>query len=487
MAINMTTIEFAAWEPDQPAYGGQQALDAQNVIPGKRGYRCMPGLAKMAKPALSSSVLGAFSMKDLSGGLITVASTEHGIFSLDGAEWAQKHSGAALSSNREFVSYGDVIYALYGTILLKAEVSGAVQDFSAVKDAPAAARLGIIKDFLVLGKLSGQGNAIRWSGIDDPDAWPAPGSNDAQYKQSDIQIFPVGGNVQAIVGGVGGVDGLIFMEEAVHRAMFVGPPYVFQFNVVDRRRGALASHSPIVCETTCIYLASDGWYATDGASVRAIGAERIDQWFFDTCDMDRVEEVRGVWDAQNRVAFWSFPDNGCPHNIHNRLLIYNYIVDKWSYAKLNTEFLFEDYARGMTLEDLDVYGSLEDVPFSLDSSGLKNRSLGISAFDMEHTLSRFSGDALEAVIDTAEVGGQRVFMHGIRPLVDRGDAEAAPVWRILQRDIPSFGTYSRQSRDGVCYQHLSANYIRARVRIPSGKHWLSAVGCEVMAELEGGI
>lgn len=126
MAINMTTIEFAAWEPDQPAYGGQQALDAQNVIPGKRGYRCMPGLAKMAKPALSSSVLGAFSMKDLSGGLITVASTEHGIFSLDGAEWAQKHSGAALSSNREFVSYGDVIYALYGTILLKAEVSGAV-------------------------------------------------------------------------------------------------------------------------------------------------------------------------------------------------------------------------------------------------------------------------------------------------------------------------------------------------------------------------
>ena len=89
--INMTRIEFAAWEPDQPAYGGQQALDAQNVIPGKRGYRCMPGLAKMAKPALSSSVLGAFSMKDLSGGLITVASTEHGIFSLDGAEWAQKH------------------------------------------------------------------------------------------------------------------------------------------------------------------------------------------------------------------------------------------------------------------------------------------------------------------------------------------------------------------------------------------------------------
>lgn len=63
MAINMTTIEFAAWEPDQPAYGGQQALDAQNVIPGKRGYRCMPGLAKMAKPALSSSVLGAFSYR----------------------------------------------------------------------------------------------------------------------------------------------------------------------------------------------------------------------------------------------------------------------------------------------------------------------------------------------------------------------------------------------------------------------------------------
>lgn len=487
MAVNMKTIEFSAWEPDQPVYGGIQSSEALNVIPGKRGYRCMPGLAKMAKPALSSRVIGAFSMKDLSGGLITVVSTEQGIFSLDGAEWAQKYSEGALSSNREFVSYGDAIYALYGTILLKAEVSGAVHDFSAVKDAPAAARLGIIKDFLVLGNLSGQGNAIRWSGIDDPDAWPAPGSNDAQYKQSDIQIFPVGGNVQAIVGGVGGVDGLIFMEEAVHRATFVGPPYVFQFNVVDRRRGALASHSPIVCETTCIYLASDGWYATDGTSVRAIGAERIDQWFFDNCDISRIEEVRGVWDAQNRVAFWSFPNNTCPQYLHNMLLIYNYVIDKWSYAKVNTEFLFEDYARGMTLEDLDVYGRLEDVPFSLDSPALKNGSLGISAFDSGHTLSRFSGEALEAVIDTAEEGGQRMILHGIRPLVDRGDAEASPIWRIMQRDMPSFGAYAKQSRDGVCYQHLSTNYLRARVRVPAGEHWLNAVGCEVLMEPEGGM
>lgn len=489
MAMNRSTIPFGSFEPDAPLLSGEQAVEARNVIPGRRGYRSLPSLADMGKNALESRALGAFSLKDLSGALHTLAGTETGIYALEGKLWVAKHTGTAISQNRVFASYGNTIYALFGTTLLKGNVSGTIQTFSAVEDAPQAERIGVVKDFLVVGKLSeGQGNAIRWSGLDSPDSWPDPGSNAAQAIQSDMQVFPVGGNVQALVGGMGGsVDGLVFLEEALYRALYVGPPYIFQFDMLDRHRGTLAPASPVVGGKTCIYLAPDGWYATDGASVRAIGAERIDQWFFDTCDRARIEEVRGVLDAENRVAFWSFPDIACPEGRHNRLLLYNFIVDKWAYASVESEVLFEDYARGVTLEELNSYGSLEAIPFSLDSAALKNGSLGISAFDGKHALCRFSGPALEAVLDTAESGGSRIMLHGIRPLVDRGNAEVMPIFRDRQMDMPRYGSFAGQSRDGLCHQHLSSVYFRARVRIPQGEPWLHAVGCELFAEAEGGM
>ena len=130
----------------------------------------------------------------------------------------------------------------------------------------------------------------------------------------------------------------------------------------------------------------------------------------------------------------------------------------------------------------------DHLPFlSLDDAVLRNGRQGISAFDSLHRLARFSGEALEAVMDTAETGGQRMMIHGLRPLVDRGDAQALPIWRVRQQDAPRYGTYTQQSRDGVCYQHLSASYAAGRVLVPAGATWRDAVGVELLTELEGGL
>ena len=78
-------------------------------------------------------------------------------------------------------------------------------------------------------------------------------------------------------------------------------------------------------------------------------------------------------------------------------------------------------------------------------------------------------------------------VHGLRPLVDSGAAEALPVYRAREMDARRFGAYARQQRDGVCYQHLSTVYLAARVRIPSGENWSHAVGVEALIEQEGGM
>ena len=488
MAMNKVALEFGAWEPDAALLNGQQAPEAKNCVPAKRGYRSMKGIAPTTCPPLTGKVLDASSLK-VGESLLTWAATAGAIYALEGGKWAQKYEGVGVTQGREFCDYGFGIYALFGNELIKADIeSGQTGQFAKVENAPRAEVMAVVKDFLVLGRLSDFQNGIHWSAIDNPTSWPAIGTDEAQYVQSDRQIFPVGGRVQAIVGGVGGIDGLVFLENAVQRMTYVGTPYIFQFDSVDRERGLLAPKSPVVAGNLCFYLSEDGWRATDGATVKGIGLERIDSWFFAECENNRVGEVRGVHDVQNRLALWTFPSPVAPDGVHDRLLVYNYAVDKWSWCEISTELIFTDYARGLTLEDLDAFGFLDsaDMP-SLDSPAFKNGKLGVSVFDASHKMGKLEGETLEAVIDTAEYGGDRMMLHGFRPLVDAGKAEAMPLYRSRQQDARRGGAYTKQQRDGVCYQHLSTVYLSARIRVPAGENWRSAVAVEALIEPEGGM
>ena len=490
MAVSKTKLDFGAWEPDTALLNGSQASEAKNVIPAKRGYRPLPGSVTLQYDSLSSQVKAAYSQRDLYGTNTTFIATMDGIYTLEGKSWAQKYTGSTASSVRTFTEYGDSVYALFGSTLLKSQVSGIAKAFEKVEQAPNGEVLGVVRDFLVMGRLTDMKNAIRWSGLDRPDEWPEPGSNDAQYIQSDIQIFPTGGQIQAIVGGVGGVDGIIFLERGIQRATYVGTPFIFQFDPVDREHGCSAPYSPVICGNTCVFLSEDGWRMTDGASVKSIGVERIDAWFFDQVSIERLSEVRGVHDNRNRVAIWTFATPDAPAGVHDRVLIYNYILDRWAYGVMDTETLFQDYTRGgMTLEELDEYGNMDDLPFSsLDLAIFKNGDMSVvSCFDTSHKLANFSGPPLEAVIDTAEQGGDRMMVHGLRPLVDAAAAEAMPVYRSREMDGRRFGKYSKQQRDGVCYQHISTVYLTARVKIPAGVNWSHAVGVEALVEAEGGM
>ena len=484
------TLEFGPWEPDAALLGGQQAPEARNVIPAKRGYRSVQSLQAAIPEALPARALDVFMGKAMDDNVRTVAATASGLYEYAYADsawtWAQRHSGTALTADRWFAQYGSALYALYGNALLKQAAAG--EDFAAVSGAPTGEVLSVVRDFLVLGRSGGVPNCIRWSGIDRPDEWPAPGTNAAQYVQSDQQVFPEGGRVMAVVGAVGGIDGLVFMERGIQRMTYVGTPYIFQFDPLDRTYGTIASRSPVNFGTACVFLAEDGWRITDGAGVKSAGAERVDEWFFGSCDPSRLGEVRGLHDPQNRLAVWSFPSKDAKEGLHDRLLIYSYLLDRWSYAAAETELIYRGYARGLTLEDLDAYGTLDAQPWkSLDDAALRPGGRVLGAVTTEHRLGSFSGAAMEAVIDTAEQGGERMMCHGLRPLVNGSPALALPMCRDRQQDDRTGGEYTEQERDGVCYQHVSCVYLAARVKVPEGTDWTHAVGVEALVEKEGGM
>lgn len=487
------SLDFGPWEPDMALLEGKQAPEARNVIPAKRGYLPMRGLAPMPTPAVAGRVTDAICLKIFNDDLHFFACTDSAIYHLESGAWASSLSGQS-GTGTHIVAFGTDCYALFGGALYKSQTNQGATTFSAVSDAPSGEAMGIIRDFLVIGCLSDAPNGIQWSAIDNPDSWPTPGTDAAQAVQSDTQSFPEGGRVMAIVGGISGSaggagDGLIFLEQSIMRAVYVGSPLIFQFDSVDRQHGTRSPLSPVVIGTSCVFLADDGWRITDGTGSKNLGSERVDAWFSRECDLTRRHEVRGAHDAAKRLAIWSFPSATAPAGVHDRLLIYNYALDLWSYAVADTECLMPAFQPGLTLEDLDAYGSLDNLPFtSLDDPAIRPGCFTLMAFNPQHKICTFNGPAPEAIIETGEFGGQRMMLHGLRPLVDSAEARAAPLYRSRQMDaMRAAAPETRQNREGICHQHISAAYFAARIRIPQNSEWTHAVGVEALYEEEGGL
>ncbi|MBR6674188.1 MAG: hypothetical protein IKL39_05650 [Mailhella sp.] len=485
MALKRVTLPFGPWEPDSARLGGTQSCEVSGVLPASRGWRPMNGLSALPYPPLPGPALAAFSCRE-GEAITTLAATAGGIFSLENGQWKSCHSGDALTEARAFADYGEAVYALFGGALLKAGIdAGNVGGFEPVQGAPHASCLAVVRDFLFLGGLLDDPRSVRWSGLDRPDDWPDPGSDEAQFMQSDMQIFPTGGRVQAVLGGVGHADALIFLESAIERATYVGPPYLFQFDRVERRRGLLAPKSAVDCGGLCCFLSADGWHATDGASVRPIGLERVDRWFFEHCEPSRLAETRGVYDPRQRVALWSFASPLAAPGLHDRLLIYSPELDRWSCAELSCGLLFPDWTRGFSLEELDAFGPLDSLGVgSLDAASLRHGRLALFGFDASDRLCSMEGPSLEALLESAEHGAGRVFLHGFRPHADAPLVESMALFRTRLGEPRRGGPWSRPGREGFCPQHLSARWLSTRLRIPAGQDWSRASGIEALVEEE---
>lgn len=500
--MEKTVLEFGAWEPDQsPLSGALQ--EARNVVPAKRGYRPFPSLQSSAA-VLAADCRGAYATKDLDGNPRTFAGTSSALYVISGGAWSDKSKVGGYTvpntENWEFATYGDITVAVQDDEIPQYSdmTGGSVGTFADITEtrgsdtysAPKARRVGVVNNFVFVGALATQRNAVQWSGLDDPTWWPTPGTSQAQLAQSDINIFPAGGEVRGIIGGIGGVDGVIFCERSIYRAIYIGPPFIFQFDVIDRQRGAFAARSIVPVEGRAYYYAEDGFYVTDGATVQPIGVDRVDGWLRDNAAMDRMAEIRGAADPINHLVVWSFATPAAASNVHDRALVYHYALNRWSYGVLTTQWVWTNLGAGTTLDDLDaIYGNLDAIPFSLDSAQLVGGAVLLGAIDGNKALASVTGPPLEATIDTQETGGQRMLVHGLRPLVN-GNATptAALISRDLQHATQAVGaSASPESFDGVAYVTTSTRYAAARVTVPASTTWKNALAVEMLYDMEGGL
>ena len=330
---------------------------------------------------------------------------------------------------------------------------------------------------------------IKWSAINDSSDWTPSGDTQSGYQD----IVGSHGSVMAIVGGES--YAVIFMERAIYRMDYVGTPLIFQFSKVADNIGAFIPKSVVSFGSDIFFLAQDGFYKLSGGDTLApIGNGKVDDYFFNDLSSD-LDGVSSAIDPNNSVAVWSYRGSGADgtNDINNKLLIYNYSVDKWATGSgLDVQFISSGSQEAFdTLEKLDVLGDLDALPKTLDSYYYSSGVYGLAGFNSEKKFGKFLGGSLPATVDTTEFQGaknSRSAITNVRPIVDAKTSSSVtvtvtPITRNTQIESIAVGSPVSIQSNGDCPMRSSSRYHRLRVKTTG--NFLTMSGVDVTAKPTG--
>jgi hypothetical protein len=461
-------LTFGEWLPDQPGLVGA-LQDAKNVIAQTTGYGPFPLMvdySAAASESLTAVFTGEFGATSniFAGGNSKLFKFDSTDLSMDDVSKVGGYTG---TKPWKFTQFGKVVIAANGAEKLQAWTLGSSTVFADLAAAaPIASYVNVVRDFVVAANIASYPNRVQWSDINDETDWTAGATS-----QSDYQDIPDGGN---IVGITGGEFGVILLEQSVVRMSYIGAPFFFQFDTISRQlgcyeQGSIAQYGPLT-----FFLSDDGFYVCDGQSVKPIGAEKVDRWFFDDLDPANIGKMSAAIDPVRKVVAWSYPNTRAGQSI----LLYNWQVQRWTYADTTANFIASMATAAVTLEGLDLYSaSIDALGTSLDSRTWLGGKFVFSGLQGAKIVT-FTGQASTANLETGDfVAGQNSVVKLARPQVDNGSASVAVASRDRLDDSISFGTSVSADSDNRVSLRSFGKYHRIRV-IPSG-NWTTTIGVDV--------
>lgn len=494
MNVQDGRLPLGEWLPDLPYYENPGLVEARNCIPIDKHYTDYNVLAT-SDDALTDRVIGAFAATDTGGDSFIYAGIDSDLYLKAGSSYTDLGGtfNTATTGYWRFTQFDTVVVATNFADTPQAITAGAATTAALATSgtAPKGRQVGVINRFVMIGDTDYGGSLIphrvQWSALGNARDWPTPNTSDARTKQSGEQILPaIHGAVTAIAGGE--FYGLVFQQRAISRLTYVGGDVVFQVQAYELTRGCWFPQSMVQVGQVCYYIAADGFYATDGQTVRPIGNGKVDKYFLADCDQTYLERVTAAIDYQTKCVLWCYPNFSATNGGPNRLIIYNWAEDRWSRAEDTMEMLFPSLSEGVTLEELDaIYGNLDAIPLSLDSPVFQGGVNTVMAFGTDHRLGTFSGSASVARFETAEFDMNPmgyIFLRGVRPRIT-GNPTAVTV-AVAGRDNQdnesrSFGTaVSRTTRTGLCDFRDNVKFGSLRLEITGG--FERALGLDIDAE-----
>ncbi|KAB7782164.1 hypothetical protein [Methylorubrum populi] len=500
MAEPLPRVPLVPYAPDVASIDASVCAVARNVVPRADGY------APLAGPEPITDAL-----PDVCRGAVAVTSPLFGVpvfFAGTGSKlYRYNGTGGWTDVSNPARSYGmpaddSWSFALYGSLLVAVHLGAPPQvidvdsgttfrDLGASSGfpPPRARHVAVVREYLVLGGLATDRNAVQWSDIGNPESWPLGEQNG---HDGDIQIFPDGGAVTAVVGGE---FGLVLQERTVRRLDVSGGAGVLSFSLLEENRGSVSPSATVRAGSRVFFVDRDGFHAFPyaGSASVPIGAERVNRFFLDRVDPNRIGATVAIRDATGPRILFAYRLKDAPPSDPSLLgeaLLYDWLLDRWTGPVAVT--LRAGLAAATPAVSIDSIPGSSDDPdqLSFDDPSYAGGVPALGFITTDNRLALLTGPPLEALIETAEIQPfrpDRGFVRGIRIDTDADDWRVAVGGRENLRvsDPIAYRPETAPTVERFAPCRVSARIHRARIRIPAGTAWTYAVGIEPDATREG--
>lgn len=333
-------------------------------------------------------------------------------------------SGYSLPSGDDwsFAHHGDYLYATNtfdGMVRYNVETGGAV---SAVSGAPAARF--IFPLFLTLCALDCDGNnrVLRTSAINDGATWTGDASN--RYQEF------VDGEELIAGGEIGPGLAVVFQRNNIRPLFRTRDRSIFTTNPsttgsgIGQGIGAQGASGCVFTRGWAYFVDTDGFHRTDGTVTEAIGKDKVSQTFIDSLAANALTTTKGAFDPSNGRILWSFrKSTTVSSTIYEDLLAYSIQLGEWVPIAMQTSAIVNIASPGYGLDQLDQFGTMETLPYPLDSRVWKGGEPKLGAFNGDFKFGFVDGDNLACTLETGSlVSGKWGRFTGITPDTDHATA-----------------------------------------------------------------
>lgn len=479
-------IQFGEWLPDQPALTNPGATVAKNVIPAARGYRCVRSRSFIDSVGSGEAFNAAYGAKTPAQSFLFAGSAGAlWRYNSTDADYDDVSNGSATYTNTGrwgFTTFGaDVIAAGGDSTPLQVFDLNSSTEFDDLAGSPPAARfITTVKDFVMCGYVTYSAathpRRVYWSALDDPTGWTI-GTD-----LSDMQDLPDSG---VITGLHGGEEATILLERGIYKGYFTGEAdTIFQFDRISVDRGCPYPGASAQIGSAVFFLSEDGFWSLTGAEMAPIGSEKVDEWFTGDFDIAHRNKITCAVDPVRKIVAWSYVSQGSPDGTNDSLIIYNYAVRRWSYARLRADALFPLYMPGISLDDLDkINPSIDALEFSLDDPSLAGGELNFATV-VGDRIATFGGPPMTGTVETAEQGeGRNSLIRRVYPhtrAATQPDVSVQVGTRQSQQGTVAWSPASAVQDVGWAATRAAGRYHRVRLTI-NGNAWEQVQGVDVEA------
>ena len=187
---------------------------------------------------------------------------------------------------------------------------------------------------------------VRWADQGNPYEWVPAVTN-----QSGEQRLSNGSQIMAAVNTRQEV--VILTDTAVYSMQYIGPPFVWGFNLIDQDISVASQISVISVNNSVYWMGLDKFYVYNGR-VQTLDCT-LRQHVFSTLNRTQITQVMCGHNEAFSEVWWFYP--GTDSLTNSLYVIYNYLENVWSYGSLRRSSYAQQNVRAYPMLTFSVQNS----------------------------------------------------------------------------------------------------------------------------------